>query len=284
MLGTESPAGQALCTPLMVGLARAIYNPRPGELAGTLRDPAELCTLPWLTGRRSNLCYSTRSSLPLTGIIPLAAGRRRTRRNGSCSSPATLREIVSDLAWWELPIAGAPGFVIFAAGIVFGVAVGVAAGAVAVAVAGTGLAAGAWAWAWAGVAAGVAFGAAGVAGGWAALALGEGLAAAGLARVAAQVTPGVLGSSAPAVPRSVLARGHGRGLWGRFRPAGSRRMRVVAGVAVGVAAGVAAGVGVTLAVGGVAAGITAVSGDGSGSWSGIIHSFAAPLQRGNFMK
>ena len=30
-------------TPLMVGLARAIYNPRPGELAGTLRDPAELC-------------------------------------------------------------------------------------------------------------------------------------------------------------------------------------------------------------------------------------------------
>ena len=43
VLGTEAPAGQALATPLMVGLARAIYNPRPGELAGTLRDPAELC-------------------------------------------------------------------------------------------------------------------------------------------------------------------------------------------------------------------------------------------------
>ena len=43
VLGTEAPAGQALSTPLMVGLARAIYNPRPGELAGTLRDPAELC-------------------------------------------------------------------------------------------------------------------------------------------------------------------------------------------------------------------------------------------------
>ena len=38
VLGTDAPAGQALCTPLMVGLARAIYNPRPGELAGTLRD------------------------------------------------------------------------------------------------------------------------------------------------------------------------------------------------------------------------------------------------------
>jgi hypothetical protein len=27
----------------MVGLARAIYDPRPGELTGALRDPAELC-------------------------------------------------------------------------------------------------------------------------------------------------------------------------------------------------------------------------------------------------
>jgi hypothetical protein len=45
VLGTDAPAGQVLRTPLMVGLARTIYNPRPGELAGTLRDPAELCAL-----------------------------------------------------------------------------------------------------------------------------------------------------------------------------------------------------------------------------------------------
>jgi hypothetical protein len=43
-LGTRSPAGQALVTPLMAGLARTIYNPRPGEQAGDLRDPAELCS------------------------------------------------------------------------------------------------------------------------------------------------------------------------------------------------------------------------------------------------
>lgn len=43
VLDTEAPAAQALGTPLMVGLARAIYNPRPGELAGALRNPAELC-------------------------------------------------------------------------------------------------------------------------------------------------------------------------------------------------------------------------------------------------
>ena len=43
VLSSGAPAGQALQVPLMVGLARTIYNPRPGELAGALRDPTELC-------------------------------------------------------------------------------------------------------------------------------------------------------------------------------------------------------------------------------------------------
>ena len=42
-LSAESPARQALATPLMAGLARAIYNPRPDERARDLRHPAELC-------------------------------------------------------------------------------------------------------------------------------------------------------------------------------------------------------------------------------------------------
>lgn len=44
VLGTESPAGRALSAPLMVGLARTIYNPRPGEVVRGLRDPEELCS------------------------------------------------------------------------------------------------------------------------------------------------------------------------------------------------------------------------------------------------
>ena len=44
-LGTQAPAGRALVTPLMVGLARTIYNPRPSEGTAELRDPAELCRL-----------------------------------------------------------------------------------------------------------------------------------------------------------------------------------------------------------------------------------------------
>lgn len=42
-LGTTTPAGQALQTPLLVSLASTIYNPRPGEHLGPLPDPAELC-------------------------------------------------------------------------------------------------------------------------------------------------------------------------------------------------------------------------------------------------
>ncbi len=42
-LDTPTPVGQALATPLLVTLARTIYNPRPGEQPATLPDPAELC-------------------------------------------------------------------------------------------------------------------------------------------------------------------------------------------------------------------------------------------------
>jgi hypothetical protein len=42
-LGTSAPVAQALTTPLLVGLARTVYNPRPGERLGALPNPAELC-------------------------------------------------------------------------------------------------------------------------------------------------------------------------------------------------------------------------------------------------
>jgi hypothetical protein len=42
-LGSATPAAQALTTPLMVSLARIIYNPRPGEMMERLHDPAEIC-------------------------------------------------------------------------------------------------------------------------------------------------------------------------------------------------------------------------------------------------
>jgi hypothetical protein len=41
-LAVESPVRQSLVTPLMAGLARAIYNPRPDEATRDIAHPAEL--------------------------------------------------------------------------------------------------------------------------------------------------------------------------------------------------------------------------------------------------
>ncbi|MFI2261750.1 NACHT domain-containing protein [Streptomyces tubercidicus] len=40
---SEAPVAQALSTPLMLFMARIVYNPRPGENSATLPDPTELC-------------------------------------------------------------------------------------------------------------------------------------------------------------------------------------------------------------------------------------------------
>ncbi|MGW1610324.1 NACHT domain-containing protein [Streptomyces sp. NPDC002285] len=42
VLGTDAPVARALGSPLMVSLARTVYNPRPGETEGELPDPSEL--------------------------------------------------------------------------------------------------------------------------------------------------------------------------------------------------------------------------------------------------
>jgi hypothetical protein len=103
-LGTESPAGQALRTPLMVGLARAIYNPRPGELIETLRDPAELCN-PTLADR------SAVESVLFDAFIPAAYRHDPAGRWKIHDSEKWLIFLARyleygirgpNLAWWQL--------------------------------------------------------------------------------------------------------------------------------------------------------------------------------------
>ncbi|QXE36099.1 NACHT domain-containing protein [Streptomyces sp. GMY02] len=43
LLGGDAPVARALTTPLMLFLARTVYNPRPGEQAAVLPTPADLC-------------------------------------------------------------------------------------------------------------------------------------------------------------------------------------------------------------------------------------------------
>ena len=109
VLGTETPAGQALTTPLMVSLARAIYNPRPGESLTTLRDPAELCN-PGLTDRTAV------EALLFDAFIPAAYRQTDGWKAQDAEKWLTFlayyldRTIgTPDLAWWQLP-RGIPRF------------------------------------------------------------------------------------------------------------------------------------------------------------------------------
>ena len=106
-LGTEAPAGQALSTPLMVGLARSIYNPRPGELAGILPDPKELCS-PALSD------CSAVEALLFNAFVPAAYRHSPVNRWNTQSVQKWLtflalhleRRITSpDLALWQLRLA-----------------------------------------------------------------------------------------------------------------------------------------------------------------------------------
>jgi hypothetical protein len=100
ILGTEAPTGQALRTPLMVGLARAIYNPRPGELAGALRDPAELCS-PLLADQAAV------ESLLFGAFIPAAYRPNTVSRWNAQQAEKWLKYLAryfssADIAWWQL--------------------------------------------------------------------------------------------------------------------------------------------------------------------------------------
>lgn len=103
VLGSEAPAGQALTTPLMVSLARTIYNPRPGELIGTLRNPAELCS-PMLADRAAVEFLLFDAFIPAT-YRDQSSGRRKSAQRWLVFLAYHLDRTIRtpDLAWWEIP-------------------------------------------------------------------------------------------------------------------------------------------------------------------------------------
>lgn len=107
-LGTATPLGEALRTPLMLFLARAIYNPRPGESSHGLPSPGELCD----TSR-----FSTRVAVErhLFSAFIAAAYRSHPRYPCPWTPQQAQRTFVflarylhrvhnatPDLAWWQL--------------------------------------------------------------------------------------------------------------------------------------------------------------------------------------
>jgi hypothetical protein len=136
VLGTPVPVAEALSTPLMIGLARAVYDPRPDEQAGTavLAPPAELCDTVAFPARDDIEVHLFRAFIP-------AAYRPRDDPAKNRWDPADAQRWLAflahhfqqgsgegELAWWKLRSA-APGWLVPAVvGIISGLASGLAAG------------------------------------------------------------------------------------------------------------------------------------------------------------
>ena len=160
-LGTDTPVGQALSTPLGLFLARTIYNPRPDTPAAPspIRHPDELC---------DHTAFPTRTAVDthlFNAYIPAAYTRYHPNPPRWSPSQAhrtlvflarhleTHRNGSPDIAWWEFHHA-TPGYLprLFGGlgvGLVGGVVAGVVGGLVAGVVGG--LAAGVGVWLVAGV-------------------------------------------------------------------------------------------------------------------------------------
>jgi hypothetical protein len=118
-----------LSSPLMVGLARAIYNKRPDELTvGRLPDPADLCTF---TTRESIEGHLLDAFIPaayrsVNGSGPISCEWNPERAERWLSFFADyLERVVREpaLSWWDLNIAS-PAMTNLASGIIAGIAAG----------------------------------------------------------------------------------------------------------------------------------------------------------------
>ncbi|MER7575210.1 NACHT domain-containing protein [Streptomyces sp. NPDC126514] len=123
-LGAAGPVAQALTSPLMVSLARSVYNPRPGEGHGRLPDPADLLRLRTRTAVEHHLldAFVDAAYRPHT--------RRPSRWNADRARPA-LRFLArymerasdgtADLAWWKLRRAVPPALPRVLTGVLLGI-------------------------------------------------------------------------------------------------------------------------------------------------------------------
>jgi len=104
----DTPVAQALITPLMTGLARVIYNPRPGEAIGNLRDPSELTSAD--LGNRAAVETHLFDAF-VTAAYRLAARWPARKVEAAFAFLAHhLEETIGnpDFAWWQLRYSVSP--------------------------------------------------------------------------------------------------------------------------------------------------------------------------------
>jgi hypothetical protein len=135
-LGTGGPLAQTLTTPLLISLARTIYNPRPGEHIGMLPDPAELCDT-----TRFGTAAAIQEHL-FDAFIPAAYRPHPDPRRRCPWTPEQAerwlvflalhleqdRQGTTDFAWWELRQAIPRSLLGLLAGLVVGLGLGLLVG------------------------------------------------------------------------------------------------------------------------------------------------------------
>ena len=128
-----SPVADVLSSPLMVGLARVIYNPRPGEELGDLPDPADLLKLKDRAEIESHLFDGFVPASYRTSVHAVGNGSGRETRLAErwlCFLAFHLESMggSTDLAWWELSRAMPRRIFAATAGLITGVLSGLLAG------------------------------------------------------------------------------------------------------------------------------------------------------------
>jgi NACHT domain len=133
-LGTGSPVGQALSTPLGLFLARTIYNPRPGTpLIPTATSPDELCDTTIFPDRTVIDTHLFNAYIPAAYTPHHPHPPRWTTEQATRTFAFLARFLENqrdgspDLAWWHLPQAIPPRTRYLVAGLTGGFADGLVA-------------------------------------------------------------------------------------------------------------------------------------------------------------
>jgi len=136
VLGTSTPVGRTLTSPLLVTLARTIYNPRPGDLPASLPDPAELCDqtrFPTPAAIQVHLCDAFIRAAYRPHPDPHRNERWTAEQAGRWLEFLARhlhrdRDDTIDLAWWQLRYAIPPLVPPVVSGLVSGLAGGLTTG------------------------------------------------------------------------------------------------------------------------------------------------------------
>ena len=131
-LGTRTPIGQALATPLMVSLARNIYNPRPGQWHYERLDPVELNDYQRFPTAEAVELYLLNAFTPASYSDDSRSRwtARKIERWLVFLASQLRRSATSEIAWWHLADA-VPRTALALMGSFAGVLVGGLAGALA---------------------------------------------------------------------------------------------------------------------------------------------------------